>query len=615
MSKLNQSTLSEEIMKKIIVLIIFLTSICFAQYGYWGHYLLDKGYEENPNFLMPHRTLTMEMEGIGKEMLGLFSDTLSNMSFNPAFLANISGNQLYIDFANQKPVDPIYNPYFPYYDYGVNSCFMPPYYQRISRREISPLLRAIGTYQSKKLPLKFALSYELIKYTGDYYENYSYGNYRYGVDAFNEKAYDASVDVPQIMSAGDDTKSKVSHMIDFFTAWKLSSAISTGLKLSYFSDNIEGKYRNFNRNNSYEYDYENYYDNMDSRDNKFEHYEITAGLNYKKDASDFGVSGGWIFGEDKQKRVRADTSYHMNDYPDYVDYECLYTNTNSVEYIENWKNSGNTGFVSINGSHRMQNFSILYRAEFLNNFSDITNNGISRDTSFYQYSNYYSEYHFNKNLSYSREERTGSGDISRTKSTVGISLQSNKKNKNFSIGLIYQQIDGDRKVVENSIDERFSKHFIELNQISRWKTQEQNIDLHFKSWEKITQMKIPVSFVFSSKNGWHLRTTLTKIIGSRESEEEILVNYNDFLYRDLIQNPAEEINEHKNELYIATPVKETIDRIQFRAYVECDFSENIKLFILFNDLFVSKGEEYRYYNNDSDFFNIGNWKFGVGFQF
>src|SRR6056297_1623709 len=124
-------------MKKIIAAMTLLSSLCFAQYGYWGHYLLEKGYEENINFMQPHRKLTMEMEAVGEEMLGLFPDTLSNMSINPALLAGIRNGQLQIDFANQKPEEPIYNYFYsPHYDYALNARFLPPYYQAIERQEI-----------------------------------------------------------------------------------------------------------------------------------------------------------------------------------------------------------------------------------------------------------------------------------------------------------------------------------------------------------------------------------------------------------------------------------------------------------------------------------------------
>jgi len=600
-------------MKKIFVIITILATICFAQYGYWGHYLLDKAYEENPDFLMPQRTLTMKMESIGEEMLGLFTDTLSNMSINPALLAKISHNQIQIDFANQKPIEPVYNHYYPHYDYGINARFIPPYYQAINKREISTLFRAIGTYQSEMIPVKLAFSYELIKYTGDYFEDYSYGGYSYGYDAFNEKAMDnAAVQAPDIMSAGDDTKSKLSHKLNLISALELSQKLSAGVKLSYFTDNIDGDYRNFNRSNSYEYDYENYYDNMDSRDIKIEQFGVTVGLNYQKNKNSIGLSGGWIQGTDNQKRLRADTSYYFNDYPDFVDYECFYQNNNSAEYLEKWENSGNTGFISFNGNHEIQNFNVLFRAEYLKNSTDITNNGQSIDTSFYHYSyfdNYNSTYYLNENISGSWEQRRGNGSLHQSKSTIGFALQGRNENKNFSIGLVYQQFKKDKEVIENSIDERESKN-ISYYQLLQWRNQNQNVDLLLTRNEKIINLKIPVSFVFNSRNGWRLRTTLTKIIGSREAEEEVLITYNTFHYKDL----SEEISKHNNELYKATPEKESIDRIQFRAYVEGDVSDSITLFVLFNDLFVSKGEEYRYYNNDSNLFNIGNWKFGVGFK-
>ncbi|MBN2280008.1 MAG: hypothetical protein JXQ65_05470 [Candidatus Marinimicrobia bacterium] len=599
-------------MKKITLALLMIAVFCYGQYGYWGHYLLDKAYEENPGFLMPIRSITPEMESLGEEMTGLYSDILSNMSFNPALLADVTHALFQIDFANQKPLEPAYSSIFPFYNYADNCMFVPPYYQRTIHQEISPLFRIASAFQAEKIPANFAFSYELIKYTGNYYENYSYGGYQYGYDAFNERAMDeAVIQVPEIMAAGDDTKSKLSHKLSMLSALKMSQDISAGIKFSFFSDHVDGDYRSFQRNNDDETDYENYYDNTDTRNNKINQYEATFGVNYENEFDRIGFSGGWITGSDKQQRLRVDTSYYYHDQEDYLDYECFYKNSNSSLHQENWKNTGNTGFISINGSHVIQNFNLLYRVEYLLNQTDISNNGQSQDTAYYHsshYDNYNLKYYFYENQSGSHENRTGDGIRDQSRYTIGLALQNENPKKNFSLGIIYQQYYSDKEVVENSLDQRKSDNFSELYQ---WRQQDQNTDLKFNRTETIRNLKIPVSFVFHSKNGWRLRTTLTKIIGDREATESVLIKY----YSYLLVSNDEEINKHQNELYKGTPEKESIDRILFRAYVEGDFSENITFFVLFNDLFVSKGNEYRYYNTDSDLLNIGNWKFGLEFKF
>ncbi len=600
-------------MKKLLS-ILLLASTAFAQYGYWGHYLLEKGYEENINFLQPNRTLTIEMEAIGEEMLGLFPDTLANMSVNPALLAGIRNDQLQIDFANQKPAEPVYNHYYyPCYDYAFNARFLPPYYQAIERQEISPLLRLISAFRHKTLPLNFALSYELTKHTGNYYENYTYGGYRYGWDAFNEQVSDVAVNAPELRSAGEDTKTKLAHMLDLYSAWQISADFSAGLKLSYFYDNIDGDYRSFNRHNSYENDYENYYDNHDSRENMIEQYEITTGINYTKEKTSLGVSGGWIFGEDNQQRTRMDTSWYFDDYQDQQNFDLHYYNDNSSQHNEAWKHDGNTGFLSMNFKNSIQEYNLMVRMEYLKNNTDITNSGRSLDTSFYEYATYYSDYYYRKTISGTDEIQRGTGDIDRTEKTIGVAVNSGDETKNFTIGLIYQEYAKDQQVTENSVRHRSSQQILEFQHITRWQEQDEDLNLIFNSSEKISHFKIPVSFLFQSEKGWRFRTTLTKIIGSREADERILINYKDFYYKDYVTNS--EITDHKNELYLGTPEKESIDRIQFRAYVECDFNENIILSVLFNDIFVSRGQEYHYGPNESEVFNVGNWKFGVAFKF
>ena len=599
--------------KKIIFLLLIFISISFGQYGYWGQYLLEKGYDENNNFLMPHRTLTMQMEGIGEEMIGLFSDTLANMSFNPALLAKINRSSFYIDFANQKPIEPTYSYFYPCFDYSANSSFSPPYYQRINKQEISPLLRSIAVYQPKSLPLTFGLSYELINYTGHYFENYSTSSYRYGFDAFGETMADGAYQSPEIRQAGDDTKSKIAHMVDFYTAWELSSFFSSGLKLSYYSDKIDGDYRNFNRHDAdINNTYENYYDNDESRSNKINQYEITTGINYHNNETSIGLSGGWITGSDKQYREKTDSSYYFFNHENNFN-----RNDNSTKHSESWNHTGNTGFLSLNGSQKIDQFYLLYRLEYLKNITEIKNNRIALDTSNYEYSHYYSEYYYSNSFSGNSEVRIGNGELNQTKKTIGFALQANQGKNNFSFGIIFQELFKDKNVIENSIRDLNSKGYSTVNTISRWLIQEENCDINFTGSEKITQIKIPVSVLMQSKKGWRLRTTLTKIIGNREAEEEILIKYNDYLYHDLTQDPVSENRSHKNELYLSTPVKESIDRIQFRAYIECDFSENITISVLFNNVFISRGDEYRYdyYNDDSILFNVGNWKFGVGFKF
>jgi len=608
-------------MKKIIIMLLCLVSISFGQYGYWGHYLLEKGYEDNQYFLQPHRALTMQMEGIGEEMLGLFPDTLANMSFNPALLANISKSRFYIDFANQKPEQPTYSYASLDYDYAVNSSFMPPYYQTINTQEINPLLRSIGVFQSDELPITLGFAYELINYTGEYFDNPTYYPYRM-YDSFGSDVGGVMENQsPEIRQSGEDTKDRIAHMIDFYTAWQFRPSLSAGIKLSYSLDINNGTYKNFHQddsNNEYEYDYENYYDNDEVRYNKVKQYEITTGINYHTEKTSVGISGGWIVGEDNQKREKSDTSYYFYDYEDYNLYDCFNRSENRTEYDESWKHSGNTGFLSLNGNRKIEKFNLLYRMEYLINSTDIDNSGLSLDSNYYEYNHYYeyqSDYYQNRNNSGNHEIRTGHGKLDQSKKTIGFAIQTLENGKTFSLGFIYQEIIKDKNLIENSEKNRNSKSSSNQDVITNWLHQSEDVDIKFTGNENISLVKIPISFVLRSKNGLKFRTTLTKIIGKQEREEEILIKYNDYFYRDLTQNPVYENTDQNDELFIASPVRKTIDRIQLQAYLEYDYSPNITISILFSELFTSKGHEYEYYYDEPNLINIGNWKFGVGFKF
>ncbi len=315
-------------MKKIFSLIIILTVVNSASAQYWSSYVLEKGFSSRDYFMTPHRILSLHTKNIDVGLLGIRPDSLSEISYQPARLAQITGTKLYVDLKGSEDKFVLKPEHiYPMYSYE-NAYFFPPYMARSAERKLQPILSIIYLSDISKqlLPgLKYGFSYELIHHQGTFYEYVPYWYYG-AYDAFGMRA-EASNDFPElpvnVKKDGLDEKTETAHFFDAYMAFSLTEFLALGAKFGRIQTEIAGDYLRINNNDDpgSQNNYKSNYFNQRNNDGALEQNEYSAGLIFTPSPErEFGIYGGWIKGKHTQNSAEHDSSFYSWGNPDIDDY-------------------------------------------------------------------------------------------------------------------------------------------------------------------------------------------------------------------------------------------------------------------------------------------------------
>ncbi len=554
---------------------------------YWSDYVLEKGFDSRDYFLRPHRVLTLNLKNLDAGLLGILPDPLSEMSFQPATLATISGNKLYIDLKGsaEKPEAPEYRVY-PLYAYS-NIYFAPPYWAQPAERKLEPLVSAlyVGDVAAKLLPgVKFALSYELIHHQGTFYEYvpfWYYGAY----DAFGVRA-EAGRDFPEldpnIKQDGLDEKTETAHLFDAYLSLKPAKFLALGAKVSRTQTDVDGDYVRINNYDDKNYHYLSRYLNTKGVRADLRQTEVSAGAVLAFAKRELGFFAGRITGDHQQFADERDSSFYSYDDPQRNDW--FSRSRYSHESASQWKHEGNTNYAGMHGELPMRNdIAFRFRAEIHKSDIDLTNGNTARDTSasFYRFRyDLDSTVYIGDYASRFSEDRAGAGEeeITRKNLALGLVLPMRERSE-FAVGLSVESNESKMLMYEDAQIYRSSHQ----REKTPWQMPESRIGIENKTLRlnrntTTTRVALPVTMSYYLGRNFTLHAGAIKQYLKISAEERI-----DIWFRtdSLVvirpggttpENPPQRIDS-----YIATPARRSENSLDFRLGLSFEPSKHVRL--------------------------------------
>ncbi len=538
----------------ILCLILLSAGDSFAQY--YGERSLEKSFEQNTLFFQPSY---ISPYGIGSFALatpGLIDDPLLNLQVNPAlFSADTAGyNHLYIDFRSYRQTATFYQPFYPYYNGGavpVSQSVIFPYYYVNSRPIIEPIFSA--AFLTKPLPsalpgLFVGLTYQAIMQDSKYYAvpfdiYQSYPGYDY-----NGRALASSSTIPiTTVSSGEDNMHNTGNFFSLYAGYRFSDDLRLGLRVARGLYSEDGSYGNNNYWDNYYYGSgSSLYYNMESRNQRYNHWDLSGGIEYRiNPQTTVGVAGGYLRGTATQSLVDRDTSYYSYS-----------PNTNlslsSGTTAENWNHSGRTYYGGINLTSRLndrQTITLLYQYNREN--VDIGVGSIISDTSYYSYSYSYDTNYTSSISNSSFFERSGGGGTSIQTShrfLVSLRWRFNAASE-LTIGGILNLVDQATNTNEPTIANGHSYYNTTGNTYNSlyYDTTSQNKSIQWNFTVKQWSFDVPVIFNYRFSDMVSMLLGLDKQISEWQMSDQTLVVY----YRNYDSNSYGGITEKSNygELY------------------------------------------------------------------
>jgi len=405
--------------KRIIMSLLLLIPIMsYAQY--WGERVTAKSFEQSELYFNSYYLNTFGLNRFRDVSVSLVDDPFLDLYLNPANLPKLSkSNLIYLDFRGDRTEAPIIQRY-PGYLYYDLSYIYPPYYidprwYNITRKEPEPIF-SLGymTYPfgiSSKMFL--GATYQLIYKQEKFYSmpTWIYLN-RYGYDAFNIRvAEDQNVPIKD-RQVGQDEMLNNGHLLSFFLGSHLTSKLKVGFSLNSVIHSRDGIYVN---SQSDEYgntnNYDSYYYNELDRDQNYQHFDLSTGVNYFFNPSLYsGIKIGYLKGEAEQSyQTIYSSEYQYNQINSITDWS---KSMSKSTIDQTWNNDGENWYGSINftkTTHNGNQINFYYRYTISD--IDLQNSTEIEDTSYYAGSWTYDEgvHEYLNNYSLS-DIRSGSGE-------------------------------------------------------------------------------------------------------------------------------------------------------------------------------------------------------------
>jgi hypothetical protein len=554
---------------------------------YWSDYVLEKAFDRRDYFLQPHRVLTLNLKNLEPGLLGILPDPLSEMSFQPATLATISGNKLYLDLKGsaEKPEAPAYRVY-PLFAYE-NALFAPPYWARPAERKLEPLVSAlyVGDVAAKLLPgVKFALSYELIHHQGTFYEYvpfWYYGAY----DAFGVKAQEGrdfpELD-PNIKQDGLDEKTETAHLLDAYLALRPAKFLALGAKVSRVQTDVDGNYFRLNNYDDRNYHYLSRYFNTKSTNADLRQTEVSAGALFSFAKRELGIFAGRVSGDHAQFNHEADSSFYSYDPQGRDDY--FSRSRYSHESASRWKHEGATNYAGVHGELPVQNdIAFRFRAEVHKSAIDLANGNTARDTStsFYRF-RYYADslIYTGDYASRFSDDRLGEGEEELTRKSLALGLVIPMRERSeFTVGLSVEANESKTLMYEDAQIYRSSHQ----REKTPWQSPESRIGLEDKTlrWDRnttTTRVALPVTMSYYLGRNLTLHVGAIKQYLKISAEETIDIWFRkDSLVVIRPSGTTPENPPQRIDRYVATPARRSETSLDFRAGLSFEPSKRVRL--------------------------------------
>ena len=538
-----KSNLQEGKVIFITLLFIFcITNLSFSQY--WRERVLDKSFEQQDFFFKPNYLNPYGLGNFAQTTPGLINDPMLNLIINPANLYSDStkNTYLYMDFRSIHNVNENKSYAYPLYGYAdVRSDYsLYPFYYPESRKELMPvfsgaLLTRLFSKNGRSLFL--GLTYQAVMQDEDYYA-VPQDIYRsnIGLDYAGNRTADES-DIPIVDKySGDDKMHQLGHFLTFFTGYDLSGKLQLGLKINRTIFDRDGAYGSQNLWDSYyRADYTSYWQNMESRDQKYDHWDVAGGIkfNFNKKVS-LGITAGYLWGDVTQNMANVDSSlYSYGEVNSTKEWSLYQKSGGSTKY---WYHKGKDYYRGADLSFKIDESKTLkFYYQYNKQDIDITLRANVRDTS---YSNYF---HEGTNYFYASEHdhaltdiRTGAGNsevkTQRFMSYLQWQIDENKK-INFGLNVEFE----DRKTItdENVFSDRHYRGYYrsDYDPVGRkyFESTKEDKTLNWQFGAKVTHIRIPIIFNWKVSKNVELMFGLNRKMSSWEINDMTLAL---FKYRE-----------------------------------------------------------------------------------
>ena len=409
--------------KKIFLLITLtlLMVIGFQNKGlgqYWGERVLEKSFEQMDFFFTPNYLNPYGLSNFITTTPGLIDDPLLNLIVNPAniYADTSKKSYFYLDFRNSQVKEGRRSNFYPqpYLDYRAaysNDRIAYPYYYIQTRKALEPVFSgAFLTRPTRRIFL--GISYQAIFQNEGYY-SVPQDIYRsnLGYDYAGNKTWESS-DVPITdRYSGSDDMRQTGHFATLFAGFDLSSKLQLGFKMNRTMFQRNGS---FGSTNFWEHNvqtYTSFWSDMRERNQEYDHWDFSAGLNYKLDnRAKIGFHGGYLWGDATQSMNQADSSLYQSGQIDVGTDWSYYQKMGSS--IQDWAHDGDTYYGGVNLEVALDpSKSLHFYYTYNKHNADIALNSDVQDSSYSNYRYQWNEDYYHSQWDYALSDiRTGTGD-------------------------------------------------------------------------------------------------------------------------------------------------------------------------------------------------------------
>lgn len=586
-------------MKKLLILIILVPVITFAQYN--QEVTTEESFESSDLFFESHYLNTFGMKHFNEVATGFINDPFLNLYLNPANLPDLDKQTtlIYLGFAGDRDESEIVGvypqPY--YYDYAAN--YMPTQDLRWltnSRQESAPIISlGLLTYPLSESDNDFFIggTYQLVHKTESFYTvPYYIYNSRYYYDAFGNGVMPTDGSYPIIdRYSGNDEMTTTAHMFSAFAGYRISDNFNAGISINGVIHSRDGSYLNQSQDeygNIDYYDWANY--SLQERNQDYSHYDLSAGINYKiNSVSNIGIKAGTLTGTAEQ--VYTSQNDYFSDYNNPAETDRLNDYmSNSLTY-QQWKEEGTNYYLSLIFNRQLkENVSLTAYYRYTNGSIDHNNCSTISDTSNYYYKwddTYYNYSYENYGSSATHDIRTGSGEKITTHHEAAVNLHWEvTESISFSTGTFFGIKSNEINSVEPVISTRYSEYYYnntnpqEDYNSSYLQSEDKILNWQYESDYWTLQIPLMMNFKLNDNITWFFG--LNKILRNWDVKNSTVAYFN---YRDRIENGIHTREENFGERY-QQPTKHYSENVtDFSMGLKVVISEELKINLFVNPEF------------------------------
>ncbi|NOZ62453.1 MAG: hypothetical protein GXO74_12320 [Calditrichaeota bacterium] len=558
---------------------------------YWGEMVLEKSFEQENFFFTPTELKPYGLSTYASVAPGLFSDPLLNLSLNPSWAWQDSGQDIYVyaDFRSIHNLQDNRYGIIPAYDYAAlradaNDFF--PFYYSEPRRETLPffagalLLRPIKIWGSKPL---FGVTYRMIFQDEDYYA-IPFDIYRsaIGMDYSGNRYLDEN-SMPVIdRYRGENRMNQTGHFLSLFSAVGLTKWLDLGFRVNRTTFNRDGKIGSHNfwpGNNE-----PSLWEDWEWRTQNYDHWDFSGAFSVKlKDDIRLGGKIGYLQGDVSQILGTSDSSYYSWGQINQGENWSLYNRSGASS--KSWAHDGKTYYGGIDFRFRLSPSltSVFY---FLHEQAD-GDVSLKANISDSSYSNYHSVWEQNtwdNVYSYSLEDRrTGSGTKTRVRNLFSWFFQWQMDgSKALNFGLQLENQDRRTKTSERVWADRFSHNsYSNTNpdysngEFFNAVTEVKELDWDFRA--RRTDVRIPVIFNWRVSHAVDLIFGINRTMSRWTIDDETLAKFD---YRVTTTDTSTVRKENFAERYREPQEKRTQIQTTMMAGITFRPSENLSVRLL-----------------------------------